>query len=125
MALSRDLILKANKAGLKNPASLRSYYTPVLQVAFELGQQGVDLSGQPTVSGWRYGNIPDSGLSYNYRDRKSERGLSLAQLDGEPEVGSSMWFTDRKKIRVTGLLLPYRGSDGEALVLPYGVDCND
>ena len=36
-----------------------------------------------------------------------------------------MWFAGRAKVTVTGLLLPYQGSDGEPLVLPYGVDDMD
>jgi len=60
-------------------------------------------------------------LSYNYRDQVSERGLSLANLEGEDEVGSSMFFKDRGLVQVSGVLLPKTGSDGEPLILPINI----
>lgn len=117
--LSRSRILAANKYGMEHPGEFGSYYTPSLQVAMELGQKGIDLSKQPDVTGYRYGGIPQSGISTNYAEGKSERGLSLANLKGKKPVGSVIWFADRKKIKVTGMLLPYKGSDGEPLVFSY------
>ena len=120
--MKRAEILKANHNGLKNPDGFDSYYTPTLQVAYNLGQKGINLESQPDVSGERYGNIPESGLSYNYAAATSENGLSLANLNGEKEVGSTIWFADRKKVKVAGMLLPYKGSDGESLILTYDVE---
>ena len=120
--LTRERILEVNRMGMQNPNAMWFFYTPSLQVAFDLGQDGVDLSQQPDVSGFRYGNIPDSGLSHNYMDDRSERGLSLAALDGQKEVGSSIWFCGRKEVKTSGLLLPRKGSDGEPLILSYDVE---
>jgi hypothetical protein len=83
------------------------------------GQNGIDLSSAPTVSGWRYGeNV--TGISHNYREDVSEYGLSLAALDGETACGSEVWFAERDIVRCQGVLLPKKGSDGEPLVLPIG-----
>jgi len=120
--LARKDILKANRDGMDRLGTYWSYYTPVLQVAFDLGQRGVDLSLQPDVTGYRYGKMPESGLSYNYSGQKSERGLSLAAIDGQKETGSCVWFADRDTVKVSGLLLPYKGSDGEPLILPFCVE---
>ena len=125
MKLTREKILAINRHGMRYPDDMVGYYTPALQIALELGQRGIDLSVQPTVTGYRYGTMPEGGLSYNYADDRSERGLSLAAIDGQDEVGSSVWFAGRAKVTVTGLLLPYQGSDGEPLVLPYDVDDMD
>ena len=123
--VSRADIINANKSGLDNPDSLWSYHTPVLQVAYELGTRGIDLSTAPDVAGYRYGAVPTHGLSHNYRDDHSERGLSLVAINGQPAVASEIWFCDRKRVRVNGLLLPYKGSDGEPLILPYCVEYLD
>lgn len=71
----------------------------------------------PVVTGYRYGNIPESGLSFNYADDRAEKGLSLAAINNTDEVGSTVWFTDRKVVTVSGVLLPVTGSDGEPLIL--------
>lgn len=125
--LTRQHIIDANQAGLRHRGTETwwSYYTPVLQVAYDRGLAGVDLAGQPDVRGYRYGQIPATGLSTNWAADTSERGLSLAALDGGAEVGSAMWFSDRPVHHVEGMLLPYRGSDGEPLVLPYGIEVWD
>jgi len=123
--MTRDRIIEINRLGINNPEAFGSFYTPVLQIAFDLGQQGIDLSQQPSVSGRRYGTIPTSGLSYNFADQRSERGLSLAAIYGHEDVGSVIWFAERKIVDVDGLLLPYTGSDGEPLILPYAVEDMD
>lgn len=117
--ISRERILAANKHGLEHPNDEGSYYTPALEVAKELGRKGIDLKNQPDVTGYRYGKQPDSGLSTNYAEGRSERGLSLANLKGKKPVGSVIWFADRKRVKSTGMLLPYKGSDGEPLILSY------
>lgn len=121
-------ILAANKYGLKNPDAFTSYYTPVLHLALMLGQSGVDLNEQPVVSGYRYGNIPQSGISHNYRDNESERGLSMASVEGSEEGWlTKMLFegTSRPTVEAMGILLPFTGSDGEPLIIPFGIANND
>jgi hypothetical protein len=123
MPLTPDQIVNANKAGLKHRGSetIWSYWTPVLQVAYNLGWDGVELTNQ-VVSGWRYGAAPAMGISHNFADDTSEKGLALAALDGHVEVGSTIWFSDRKKHSYSGILVPVKGSDGETLILPLHVD---
>ena len=119
-AMKQDY-LNINQEGL-NTKEYQSYHTPVLQIAFDLGQQGININELPVVTGYRYGKAPDSFISFNYTDNKSERGLSLAKIEGEEETGSSIWFLGRKKYKYTGYLLPYRGSDGEPLILAFNAE---
>lgn len=128
MKVSQKDITTANAAGLKHRdgSASWSYYTPVLQMAYNLGLDGVNLSDAPVVSGYRYGKVSEHGLSFNYADQKTEKGLSLAAIDGQPECSSVIWFRDRAKVAVSGVLLPLTGSDNEPLILPVGViDNND
>ena len=120
--ITADDIRTANKEGLENPASFWDYRTPTLSIALDLGRRGISLQDAPVVSGIRYGKAPEGGISNNYRDGISERGLSLAKVDDADEIGSVIWFEGREERRYTGILLPYKGSDGEALILAEGVD---
>ena len=117
-----DSILSVNKYGMENPNGFDSFRTPIHQMAYELGQSGVDLSKQPVVKGWRRGKPPESGISSNYRDDISERGLSLMAIDNGKPGFSEMFMGDREKYNVEGILLPKKGSDNENLVLPFGFD---
>jgi len=122
---TRGSILAANAYGLRYRDYDTSWYTPVHQVAYDLGCDGVDLSSCRDVTGWRRGELPPGGLSFNHADGLSERGLSLMSVDGDKAHWSEMWMSDRDRVAVHGLLLPYCGSDDEPLVLPYGVDDAD
>ena len=126
MMITREQIIEANKAGLrhKDTGTYWSYYTPTLQVAYNVGHRGVDLSNHPDVSGYRYGAAPESFVSTNYANNTAEDGLSLACLDGEREIGSAVWFAEREIVSYTGLLVN-RGSDGEPIILCYQADYND
>lgn len=46
-----------------------------------------DIIGMPIV-GYRYGEAPEDGYSYNHRDREYEPGVSLAQWGLIPEIWS-------------------------------------
>lgn len=94
-----------------------SWYTPRLQMAYNLGYDGIAVDFDNVVSGYRYGRCPEHE-SWNYAADRKECGVSLAVLDGSPEVGSSMWFADREKVSVKGLLIGAKGSDGEPLIIP-------
>ena len=121
--LKKDAVTEANKQGLghKDSEEYDSYRTPVLQAAYNLGRLGKDLSGAEIVSGIRYGKSPDSGISYNYASDRSENGLSLAQERGGKEIGSAMWFADRKAYEYRGVKVGI-GSDGETIILPLHVE---
>lgn len=122
--LTIESIKEANALGYNNRDLFLSYYTPVLQQAFALGQIGINLSDAPVVSGIRYGKAPESGISHNYADDKSERGLSLAQEAGYKEIGSTIWFCDRKAYEYRGVKVG-TGSDGETIILPLHVENMD
>ena len=94
-----------------------AWYTPRLEMAYNLGYDGIEVDFENIVSGYRYGKCPEHE-SYNYADNTKEHGVSLAALDGQKEIGSSVWFCDREKVRVSGLLISETGSDGEPLIIP-------
>lgn len=98
------------------------WYTPALLVAYELGRTGKEINFEDVVEAVRAGNLPESGISYNYREQESELGLSVLNVVGEEEVGSSIWFAGREKVTVKGIRLSYKGSDGETLILPFGIE---
>lgn len=74
------------------------------------------------VRGWRYGDIPAEGRSYNHRDNEPEDGVSLMELEegtrSQDEI-SAMFIEagNRPVVWCEGYLLPHRGSDGEPLIL--------
>ncbi len=75
--------------------------------------------------GWRLGNIPASGRSWNHRDNIPEKGVSMAFVD-HPQGGNWEDLISRKfieaqgrpKVDVGGYLVPHAvGSDGEPLLV--------
>jgi hypothetical protein len=112
--VSVEDIRAANRAGLNG--EFRSYYTPVLMVACQLGENGISLKDAPVVTGYRYGKAPESFISQNAAAGTSEHGLSLAALEGEREIASAMWFAGREKYTYTGILAG-TGSDDEPIIL--------
>lgn len=114
-----SLYKKAYELGKKHAASgnYKCWYTPRLEIAYLNGFEGISIDFDRVVTGYRFGECPKYS-SFNYRDNQKENGVSLAALDGQKEVGSTMFFEDRKKVTVKGLLIGTKGSDGEPLVLP-------
>jgi len=127
MKTTAEMFEKAYRLGRKYSESgeIACFFTKCFDVAFDYGFQGIEIDFDDVVTGYRFGEIPEGGVSYNYRDCQFEDGLSLACVDGETEVGSSMWFSDRKRVSVRGIRLPKKGSDGETLVLPIGIEQSD
>lgn len=85
---------------------------------FEIGRQ--DFPFPEYVTGWRYGHIPSSGRSTNYRDNKLEKGVSVMALDGDPKVKtlSEFGISHRIIVHIGGFLNPLDiGGDGEPLLL--------
>lgn len=121
--LKVESVLRMNAKGLRDRVNgeYQSFYTPVLQSAYNEGIAGHDLSSMPIVWGIRYGKAPELGISFNYAEGKAERGLSLAQEYGKKEIGSSMWFKDRKAYEYRGIKIGV-GSDGETIILPLHVE---
>ena len=118
------LYMRVYKAGewCRKNGVYQGYYTQCLSKAFELGYNGIKVDFNDVVICRRAGYIPAGGISYNYREQIYERGLSVINVTGEEEVGSSVWFSDRKIITVKGIRLPFTGSDDETLILPLGVE---
>ena len=87
--------------------------------AFQLGFNGYPLK---PVRGWRYGDIPESGVSRNFREETAENGVSMMALDDMPDpspaskVYEMLNSQGKKKVRVEGYFNGY-GSDGEPLVI--------
>lgn len=104
--------------------NLCGWYTPILQAAYDLGYEGVEIDFTQIVKAERYGNLPN-GCSYNYAENKKEMGVSASNIVGCKEIGSSVWFSGRDKIQFEGILLPMTGSDGEPLLLPLGIEQYD
>lgn len=92
------------------------------ELAYTFGFEGVEIDWNDVVECERAGNIPESGVSYNHLAGVYEKGLSVLNIIGKEEVNSALWFYDRKKVNVSGIRLPFTGSDGEILILPLGVD---
>ena len=120
--ISKKDLIAANKN--RDDYSI-SYYSPLLRAAQNLNY---DISDQPVVSGARYGNAPECGLSYNFRDNCQEKGLSLAYILGDDKTKKNevlnltiALISDRPVIEFTGFLLKEKGADGEPLILPFNV----
>ncbi len=77
------------------------------------------------VTGWRWGKIPPSGQSYNYRDNIAEHGVSVMEVystDGAistiDKVSAMFCASGRSRVEVAGYLNGLRrGSDGEPLLI--------
>ena len=86
-------------------------------IIFDLGTKREEIN---FVDGWRYGNIPEKDFSYNYRDNCPEKGVSCMEAGGEKTENrlSALFISQNApKVKVNGLLLPDKGSDGEPLLI--------
>ena len=75
----------------------------------------ITTKGQ-TIVGYRYGEAPEGGLSWNYRENEWEPGVSMAQVGFDKEIGSfavSDAGTSRKKFYYMGTICGQTGGDGE------------
>lgn len=67
-----------------------------------------------TIVGYRYGEAPESGRSWNYRENEWEPGVSMAQVGFDKEIGSfavSESGNNRKKIYYIGTICGQGGDD--------------
>lgn len=94
---------------------------------YEIGSRGHDFPEK--VMAKRIGEIPEAGVSYNFRDQQAEAGTSvLGLLDGEnltlQNDGTYQLFNNGKQVTIGGYLHPYKtGSDGEPLLLyPWKIE---
>lgn len=87
-------------------------------VAVAFWRHGIHGWHEPRwVTAWRYGDIPEGGRSYNYRDRHEEMGVSAAEVVGGPS-GFGLWQSDRPVRWIKGFWREdITGSDGEPLIV--------
>ncbi len=94
-------------------------WNDIYSLFFEAGYYGHDMP--QWVRGWRYGDIPESGVSYNHRDDRPEAGTSLMAVCGGDETldkVSAIFIRDgRDKVEVEGWLHYKKGSDGEPILV--------
>ena len=67
-----------------------------------------------TIVGYRYGEAPEGGRSWNYRENEWEPGVSMAQVGFDKEIGSfavSDAGTARKKYYYIGVICGTGGDD--------------
>lgn len=67
-----------------------------------------------TIVGYRYGEAPEGGRSWNYRDNEWEPGVSMAQVGFDKEIGSfavSDAGIKRKKYYYIGVICGQGGDD--------------
>ena len=75
-----------------------------------------DILGMPIV-GYRYGEAPEDGDSYNHRDREYEPGVSLAQWGLTPEIWSfAISDVSHKKKRYYKGVIAGTGGDDEVCI---------
>lgn len=75
-----------------------------------------DILGMPIV-GYRYGEAPEGGRSYNYRDHEFEPGVSLAQWGQIPEIWSfAISDVSHKKKRYYKGVIAGTGGDDEVCI---------
>jgi len=113
---------EANLIGLKHRGSgnLWSYYTPTLQIAYNLGLNGVNIQDVKNIVAFRYGKAPDNFISYNYSENKAENGLSV--YTNMSIIRSE--FLDRDVYTYEGLPVS-KGGDGEILILAFDAENYD
>lgn len=74
----------------------------------------IHTEGQ-TIVGYRYGEAPENGRSWNYAENELEPGVSMAQVGFDKEIGSfavSEAESNRKKYYYIGTICG-TGGDGE------------
>jgi len=119
---------KAKENGVISMNSAFDQYFDVLKIAnytetkfFEIGLAGAEMPYK--VTGWRYGNIPKEGKSYNFREGQFESGVSLMEVYGGKKTQdefSAMFIKAKNRpiVKVTGYLNTLNtGADGEPLLL--------
>lgn len=113
---------EVNAAGLRhrNTSNCWSYYTPSLQIAYNLGLDGISIQDLEPIVAFRYGKATENFISWNYRDNAPENGLSVYT---EKSIVRSE-FTDRKKYEYAGLPVA-KGGDDEILILAFDAENHD
>ena len=90
----------------------------------DLAEETLRQKMLPIVEGWRYGDAPKSGYSWNQMDGRGEAGMSLMGLrDMEPvrTVATIMLdFIEQRPVRwFRGRLQPTTGAEGEPLIRDF------
>ncbi len=72
------------------------------------------------VRAWRYGDLPESGRSHDYRDNCQLPGVSVMEVYEAGALADETFVLlngDRPRREVEGWLIHRRGSDGEHLLV--------
>ena len=87
----------------------------------QLFREGFRGANFPEIAtGWRWGEIPEVGKSYNFRDDFYESGVSMAYVEGLGDTSNKIYNIFNgggKKTFLMGLMLSVKGSDGEPLMI--------
>ncbi len=87
----------------------------------QLFREGFRNANFPEIAtGWRWGEIPEIGKSYNFRDDYYESGVSMAYVEGLGDTSNKIYNIFNgggKKTFLMGLMLSVKGSDGEPLMI--------
>ena len=105
------------------PEWLSSFDNDLYSSSYEAGREGKEMP--EFLEGWRYGDIPSEGKSYNYRDQRKEYGTSMMEVNHKGEkketqdqLGTMFGMRERPKRRLMGWLNTVRkGADEEPLLL--------
>ena len=100
------LYLQCNKEQTRRAAQLYNHCTEIMTTL-------KDLIGK-TIVGYRYGEAPKDGRSYNYRDKNYECGVSMASVGYYKEIGSfavSEANQSRRKYYYIGDIIGTGGDD--------------
>ena len=83
---------------------------------------------QPKVVGYRYGEAPESGCSYNTRENKQEIGVSMASVNNLRETRSFATISareNRKKFYYEGNVIGHGGDDEPLISNAKPISYND
>ena len=106
---------KANKLGLAGADVC--FYSPLLNVAFDLGCNGQSIDDCEIINCFRFGGLPDTGVSHNHASDCSEKGLSVYT---DSDVIRAEFEERGNKVELRGIKVA-TGSDGEPVVLPLDI----
>lgn len=117
----REGYISMCEVAMKTDYLTKNYLSLTENVFFQAGLLNRQMPYK--VTGWRLGDIPECGQSYNYKDNEPEAGVStMATNDGDETINkvsaTFIKLDERKKIYITGYKNTIKhGSDGEPLIL--------
>ena len=91
--------------------------------AFEAGCEGKKMPRY--ANGWRYGDLPEKGQSWDYKDKRILQGVSMVEIEGEDRAIDDVGLVSiafvalerRPVVRAAGWISIHNGPDGEPLMV--------